>query len=116
METIERIVLPEDESIVFALKNKFVEYTQRMKVHRKENPKMDSESFNKSYSHALYKMLVLGRLLDKKEIDTAEFSSELQKELSFFNVENYCDAVKVIDDYCKTGGKNINGGTGLKLK
>ncbi|MCK9570455.1 hypothetical protein M0R72_16020 [Candidatus Pacearchaeota archaeon] len=116
METIEKIVLPEDESIVLALKKKFIEYTERMKVRREEHPKMGSESFNKSYSHALYKMLILGRLLDKKELDALEFSSEIEKNMGFVDAEKYSDAVGVIDDYCKTGGKNTHGGTGLKLK
>lgn len=111
---IEKIVLPTDEARVLALKNKFVEYIKRMEVRKRENPYMHPDLFNQTYSHALYKMLILGRLLDKKEINTEEFSSEIKEKLGFLAEDGYSDAVGVISDYCLTGGKNTYDGTGLK--
>lgn len=60
------------------------------------------------------KLAVLTELLLEKEVDTYELSLELVKEIPSLNLEYYNRACGVINDYCKTGGSNCRGGTGLK--
>jgi len=116
MEETPKIVLPKDESIKRALEAKLDEYRGRLDRMRKQEPFMHPELFTRANAHSVYKCAILERLLDKGEVDTPAFSLELQKLHGFFDALNYDDAAAVIDDYCMTGGSNVNGGTGLAKK
>jgi len=61
------------------------------------------------------KIAVLERLLEKKKVKTWDLSLELaEKYGSHFDEDDFNNACAVIKDYCKTGGKNVHGGTGIK--
>ena len=63
--------------------------------------------FNKKY--------LLENLLEQKEITTYKVGKKLKKELKdYFSEGTFGFACAVIEDYCKTGGKNNLGGTGLR--
>ncbi len=114
MEEGPRIVLPENEFRVNALRAKLGEYKERLEGLKQGEPCMHPQLFNTLNSHPVYKYLILERLLEGGEVDTQEFSLELKELHGFFDVGNYNDAVGVIADYCETGGRNISGGTGLQ--
>ena len=66
---------------------------------------------------AIYKVTVLKRLLQDGQVNTYELSLEMAKvHGSSFDVDVFDNACSVIEDYCKTGGANAHGGTGLTSK
>lgn len=116
MEESPKIVLPEDELGRRTLKDKLEEYRGRLEEIKKQNPYMHPELIRRISGRGRglgYRIDILESLLEHGELDTHQFSLELKKRDGFFDVENYNTAVAIIDDYCKTGGKNITGGTGL---
>ncbi len=94
-EKITEIVVPEDSDRTARLTRKAGEYKQRGK---------DSDS--------LHKLSVLEEVLATGTVSVEELRGRL-KEKSWFNEDDFDRAVKVISDYCKTGGENLGGGTGL---
>lgn len=47
-------------------------------------------------------------------MNTWELSIEMDDTYGTdFSVRDFNNACGVVDDYCKTGGKNVSGGTGL---
>ncbi|HEB47227.1 MAG TPA: hypothetical protein ENI22_02050 [Candidatus Pacearchaeota archaeon] len=116
MEESPKIVLPEDELGRRTLKNKLDEYKGRLEEIINQNLNMHPELIRKISvkSGGLgYRIDILESLLKNRELDTYQFSLELNKKDGFFDAESYNTAAAIIDDYCKTGGKNVKGGTGL---
>ncbi|MFH1780784.1 MAG: hypothetical protein ABH841_02170, partial [Candidatus Nealsonbacteria bacterium] len=60
-----------------------------------------------------YKIVILERLLRDGQVKISELVREMSEIYANFNIDNFQDACAVIDDYCKTGGKNLFDGTGL---
>ena len=60
-----------------------------------------------------YKIAVVGTLLLEGEVNTHELSRKFMKEDGNVDKESLETACAVIDDYMKTGGKNVVGGTGF---
>ena len=94
-EKITEIVVPEDSDRTARLTRKAGEYKQRGE---------DSDS--------LHKLSVLEEALATGTVSVEELRGRL-KEKSWFSEDDFDRAVKVISDYCRTGGENIGGGTGL---
>ncbi len=99
------IVLPENEERKLQLRAKLVEYRSRMQSHQAPEMQMD----------AICKATVLRRLLRDGRVNTWELSLEMAETYgSGFSVNVFNNACSVIEDYCKTGGKNVRGGKGLR--
>ena len=98
------ISLPDDKARQKQLQRKLKEYQERMQPYRAPELQMEN----------ICKIAVLERLLRDGQVNTWDFSLELAKEHgSEFNPYDFSLACAVIDDYCKTGGANLSGGTGL---
>ena len=61
----------------------------------------------------IYKIEILKALLEHGEVNTYDLSRKLHDRFGVLDVEKFNNACGVIDDYIKTGGKNLSGGTGL---
>lgn len=101
------LVLPEDKVRVEQLRDKLEEYKKRLSAY-------DHPDLQLQLDIGYYKVIILERLLENGWVNTRDFSFELAKKHGVsFNVEFFEKACAVIDDYCKTGGQNVHGGTGL---
>jgi len=126
------LILPNNEKRVSQLRDKMKEYAQRFENYKRDLQEQNEywhpeqvELFSKQ-SSSYTKLAVLSELFLEENINTADFSLELGRKLKnefegttgrTFNVELYSEhynqACAIIDDYCKTGGANCRGGTGL---
>src|SRR3989344_3330492 len=102
MKKISKIVLPENENIKRALEDKLSEYRIRLKKFDPISPEVRNESTSSGY-----KADISERLLEKGEVDVHKFGLYLKRRDNSFNADNYSTAVFVINDYLKTGGKNV---------
>jgi len=107
-----KIKFPEDINIVKALQGKLAEYKERLGAQMKKDLYKAPELFTDTN----YKIAVLEKLLTDGEVDTHELSRELNEQYGGFSVEDFDNACAVIEDYAKTGGKEVTGGTGLKFE
>lgn len=99
------IVLPKDETRKQQLRDKIMEYAGRMHPYRAPELQMDT----------ICKIAVLERLLNDSRVNTWELSHEMANTYgSGFDANAFNRACGVIEDYCKTGGENLHGGTGLR--
>lgn len=97
-------VLPEDETRKWQLREKLKEYKGRFDPYRAPELQMGT----------ICKITVLEQLLRDDRVDTWELCLEMAQTYgSSFDSYKFNVACGVIDDYCKTGGKNAQGGTGL---
>lgn len=98
------LVLPKSVSLEQKLRYKLEEYEGRLYIFRHPDVQMNT----------ICKIAVLERLLRDREINTWKLSIEMANiHGSDFSVHDFNHACGVADDYCKTGGKNVCGGTGL---
>ncbi|HOX10819.1 MAG TPA: hypothetical protein P5323_04025 [Candidatus Moranbacteria bacterium] len=107
-----KIKFPENINIVKALQGKLAEYKERLGAQMKEDPYKAPELFTDTN----YKIAVLEKLLTDGEVNTHELSRELNEKYGGFSVGDFDNACAVIEDYTKTGGKEVAGGTGLKFE
>lgn len=112
MEQSPIIELPKDEARVSLLDSKLIEYIERLRKLREENPYKPPESL--IFIDLEYKIAILGSLLENGSVNTHNISRELNKKFNGFDKARFENACMVIDDYCKTGGEQTRGGTGLK--
>jgi len=102
--------LPEDKTIVIALRDKLAEYRKRLEKQKEKDLYKAPEFF----TDMNYKIAVLDRLLTTGEVNTYELSRELNLMYKGFDSSVFNNACAVIEDYILTGGKKVSGGTGLK--
>ncbi len=107
-----KIKFPEDITKVKSLQEKLAEYKERLGTQMKKDPHKVPELFTDTN----YKIAVLEKLLTDGEVNTYELSRELNEKYGGFNVDDFNNACAVIEDYAKTGGKEVTGGTGLKFE
>ncbi|MBT9144063.1 MAG: hypothetical protein DDT29_02477 [Dehalococcoidia bacterium] len=107
-----KIKFPEDITKVKSLQEKLAEYKERLGTQMKKDPHKVPELFTDTN----YKIAVLEKLLTDGEVNTHELSRELNEKYGGFNVDDFNNACAVIEDYAKTGGKEVTGGTGLKFE
>lgn len=99
------IVLPDDEARKQQLRDKLVEYKDRMHPYRVPELQMGT----------ICKIAVLERFLRDGKVATWDLLREMVETYdSRFSINDFQNACGVIKDYCKTGGKNLHGGTGLR--
>ncbi len=119
MEESPKIVLPEDELGRRTLKDKLQEYRGRLEEIKKQNPNMHPELIRRISvvgGGLGYRIDILESLLRDGELDAHQFSLELNRRDGFLDVGGYNTAAAIVDDYCRTGGKNVKGGTGLRTQ
>lgn len=98
------LLLPNNVSLDQRLCSKLEEYKGRLYLYRDPELQMS----------IICKIAVLETLLRNREVSTWELSIEMANTYGAgFSVDDFNRACGVIDDYCKTGGKNVSGGTGL---
>lgn len=98
------ISLPSDEARRKQLQKKLEEYRGRMQPYHAPELQMEN----------ICKIAVLERLLRDGQVNAWDFSRELAEEYdSGFDSNDFSLACAIIDDYCKTGGANLRGETGL---
>jgi len=120
---IQKLTLPRgigeiENPIVSRLEQKALEYMKRLRNERfdmafqapeqRKNPVFDASN--------RYKADILTHLLTDGELDTQKLYDELESRGLFLNADYsaaYVNAVGVIEDYIKTGGENVRGGTGF---
>ncbi|NOY69116.1 MAG: hypothetical protein GXP53_06440 [Deltaproteobacteria bacterium] len=100
-----KLILPNDAEFKASLEKKLKEYKKRVKMLKKSkkfsNPDMAYSTI------AGYKALIAQRLAWRGEVDTQRFGEELKEEYGFIDFIAFNTAAAVIDDYCRTGGKNV---------
>lgn len=105
MEESPVIIFPKDETRQQQLRDKLIEYRGRIDPYLAPERQMDT----------IYKIAILERLLHDGRVNIRELSRTMAKTHgSNFDVNLFNNACGVIEDYCKTGGKNLHSGTGLK--
>src|SRR4030042_4226739 len=98
------IILPEDEAHKQQLHRKLEEYRQRIDPFRHPGLQMS----------AVCKKTVLEHLLRDGQVNTWKLSKDMAATHGqTFDIDAFNNACAVIDDYCKTGGKKAQGGTGF---
>jgi hypothetical protein len=106
-----RIFLPQNPSAKARLEKKLNEYERRVAQMKQvcpyDNPDISYNSFNG------YKALLARRLCLRGEVQSRELAEELKEEFGSLDTDSYNNAVRVISDYCRTGGKNVRNGTGF---
>ena len=104
--------LPDDINIINALQNKLAEYKARLRAEMQADPYKAPELFVDTN----YKIAVLERLLTTGEVSKAALAQELHKRDGFLDEQVFNNAFLVIEDYAKTGGRGVTGGTGLRVE
>lgn len=100
--SVEKLTLPDDPVRQAQLRKKLDEYLFRLKV-----PLYD-------YTQTTYKIAVLQRLLDDGAIEPIALAAELSADpAKHFDSAAFYSAFTVVESYCRTGGANAIGGTGL---
>ena len=106
-----KIFLPQNRAAKARLEKKLNEYERRVEQLKKacpfDNPDISYNSFNG------YKALLARRLCLRGEVNSLELAQELKEEFGSLDTDSYNNAVRVIYDYCHTGGKNVRNGTGF---
>lgn len=100
-----KIILPDDSKFKGNLEKKIAEYKKRVKKLKKSNQFSNPDMAYTSI--AGYKALIAQRLAWRGEVDTILFARELKEEYGIIDFIAYNAAAAVIDDYCRTGGKNV---------
>jgi len=120
---IQNLTLPRglgevENPVVSRLEKKALEYMRRIRDERFDMAFQAPElRLNPVYSASnRYKAAILTHLLTDGELDTQKLYDELDQR-GLFPDSNYSaayiQAVAVIEDYIKTGGENVRGGTGF---
>lgn len=119
-----KIVLPKNQGIRTTLEKKAEEYRGTLTLIAQGELVIPTSLF--SYLCGLeqqkivvqstgYKISLIESLLRNREVDVQALERELRSQDEQFDAKEYSNAVKVIDDYCTNGGKNVRGGTGFPL-
>ncbi len=103
----EILELPEEVSRIKSLELKLGEYKGRIAKLSQSSHKTGD------MLDAMYKTHVLSRLLKEKQVEVGSLFLDYNGKEGYQKdiLEN---AIAVINDYCKNGGKNVFRGTGLK--
>ncbi len=114
-----KIELPKDFERIEKLEIKLEEYKRRLqdkKAKIKDSPELEWKAPEQVFpmlAGTIYKIAIGEKLLSEGEVKTYELSQELSKKYGTFVPRAFNKACTVIEDYCKTGGKNVRGGTGF---
>ena len=105
------IRLPNNPEIKNKLKKKLFDYERRIQKIKQEQKHNNPElALNSSPG---YKAEIVRRLITVGEVRTPEMAKEIKEEFGTLDYDLFNNAVKVIYDYCRTGGKNVKNGSGF---
>jgi hypothetical protein len=104
------IMLPEDEGHILSLVAKRDEYKKRLNDLRYRAPDAPGGGADLELE---YRVLILDTLFVEGSVDSAAILDELSQEPNYseWGAE---EAIRIIYDYCRTGGQGNVGGTGLR--
>ncbi len=105
------IKLPEDRTISEALKNKLYQYYER--EHSLKSKIEGTQEYAESWQDTKYKIFLVKELLENGVVNISDAEQIFESEPGF-NQRVFREACMVIQDYLKTGGKNVKGGSGFK--
>lgn len=128
------ITLPADEVLKKQLEGKLEEYRARQPIYAAKilekqglletakgrmKKKIDQEKlarYRNSLKENGYRIFLLARLLEKGTIDLHEISQEIHglQGKEEFDPLLWVHACEIIREYVSSGGKNLEGGTGLQ--
>jgi hypothetical protein len=116
------IEYPKTNERVTSLQEKLKEYKERLNSLNKNQQVNDApippEEINGWLTDTRNKIAILEKLLTegllKGGVDGEQMSREMAEKDENFDVKGFMEDFFTIDDYVKTGGRNIGGGTGLK--
>lgn len=106
-----KIILPDNHKAKAKLTKKLREYEKRVEKLKKTCPSDNPDISYNSFTG--YKALIARRLCQRGEVQSRELAEELKEEFGRLDPDTYNNAVGVIYDYCRTGGKNVKKGTGF---
>lgn len=114
-ERAEVLVLPESPELRKRLEAKLIEYKQRREDLNKEDKSYWSpEKIRRYYKDVDYKIALLDAVLQEGRVDINGQANQLiAAEGDDFSMRAFENAKGVIEDYLKSGGSNLHGGTGL---
>lgn len=105
-----RIELPEDSNLVTRLAAKLKEYDTRADEYPEpDGYKAGDHPWVVSGRDARYKSIILGTVLTRGYVDAKDFYDEVQG--LHFDQFTADEAMRVIGDYCLTGGRTNQGGS-----
>ena len=107
--------LPKNLDAIGVLQRKFKEYKQRLKEQLKKEgvTRIQDAIHTPRLLDTFYKMKLTDRLLTEGEI-RPDIWDDLENEYGAVSGPDLDNAYVVIEDYVKTGGRKVTGGTGLK--
>lgn len=106
-----KIFLPQNRNARARLEKKLDEYEKRVAQLKEACPYENKDITYNSFNG--YKALLTRRLCQRGEVQSLELAQELKEEFGSLDPDSYNNAVRVIYDYCRTGGKNVRKGTGF---
>jgi len=103
------ISLPDNPILVSALQEKLIEYHKRLGLLTLNEPTSYEILLN---NRSFYKHFILKSVLDSggRGLNPDELYFEMKDKYGNLNSELFESAIRVIEDYCKTGGKNVTDG------
>lgn len=110
------VVLPDNPELAGKLRAKFSEYQRRCQKTQEEYHAIqktvidEPEKLKKVYDTNFYKLELLRMLLEKGRIEIDATIVDLTDKFGTFDERRFYKALRVIEDYCKTGGANLVGG------
>jgi len=117
MEKSPIIRLPKSQERIIQLKKKLLQYQQRLKeqLQQEDLRYLAPEVIEGVVCGTKYKIAILTKLLKTGEIQAWDYSLRYANYLKgrgiSFNAERFNNAAAVIDEYCRNGGKNVQGGS-----
>jgi hypothetical protein len=103
------INLPENETHILRLLAKREEYETRLSGEAYRAPDSPQGAYDK---YLKYSILILNTLFVEGSVTTKAVMDELSTEPNFDEWEAE-EAIRIVHDYCETGGATLVGGTGL---
>ena len=102
------IMLNHNKTRIEMLRKKLKEYEDRITSRRTWRESLIFDAGNS------YKVVLLETLIRDKQLDPLVVRHELEKNTrNYFDPKTFENALGVIDDYNRTGGKNVVYGTGI---
>lgn len=111
------ITKPTDPELLVKLERKLIEYRKRLSKSQDGHSPGLAYQVSHSYRDALFKSIVLERLLTAGQVVTWDLSLELNEKYGPFDlleVEKFNEVCTVIATYCGQNDGVLLGGTGLK--
>ena len=110
---LDNLVLPSSSSIQAKLRKKRLEYLQKVvdfKADFIERYKLDFEDINSIcsvYSIFPYKLFIVSKLLNEKEVNRSALAREISKKDGYIDIERFTMAFDAIRSYCEASFEEL---------